>query len=315
MDEKNTGRHLRLVLGEETAGRRLDQAAAARIAELSRSQIQRLLKQGLLRLNGAAVRASHRVECGDVLELTIPPPQPTELLAEDIPLDIVYEDADIVVVNKPAGMVVHPAPGHPRGTLVNALLGRYPNLAVGGGRRPGIVHRLDRDTSGLLVVARHDAALRDLVAQMKARSVLKLYTVLVKGHLPERSGSIEGPIGRHPRQRKHMAVRPGGRPARTHYRVLQELGPYSLLEARLETGRTHQIRVHLSHHGQPILGDPTYGRQAGAEGLTRQFLHACRLGLALPSSGEYREFEAPLPPDLAEILGRLRRRYGASTSG
>jgi 23S rRNA pseudouridine1911/1915/1917 synthase len=303
-------RRMSFHLGKDESGRRLDQVAAERVVELSRSQVQRLIKEGCITLNGQSARPSQVVRAGDRLDVVIPPPQPTGLVAEEIPLQIVYQDGDVLVVDKPAGMVVHPAPGHPHGTLVNALLGRYPDLAVGGGQRPGIVHRLDKDTSGLLVVARHDAAHRNLVAQMKQHTVLKAYLVLVKGNLPERQGTIEGPIGRHPRYRKRMAVVSGGRPARTHYRVLENLGPYSLVEARLETGRTHQIRVHLAHNGQPVLGDPTYGGQAGAEGLSRQFLHAYRLGFRLPSSGEFREFQSPLPEDLDWVLSRLRKQYG-----
>ncbi len=293
-------------LGEEAAGRRLDRVAADQVPDLSRSQVQRLIAAGLITLNGRPARPAQAVHPGDRLEVVIPPPEPTGLLPEDLPLDIVYEDAAVIVLNKPAGLVVHPAPGHPRGTLVNALLARYPDLSVGGGLRPGIVHRLDRDTSGLLVVARNDAAHRHLVAQMKRRTVLKLYLVLVRGHLAT-EGVVEAPIGRHPRDRKRMAVVPAGRPARTHYRTLEELGPYTLVEARLETGRTHQIRVHMAHSGHPVLGDPVYGRQAGALGLKRQFLHAWRLGFCLPGSGEYREFQAPLPEDLAVVLNRLRR--------
>ena len=302
-------RKLTFFLGQEEAGRRLDQVTAALLPDLSRSRVQQLIRSGLATLNGESVRCSQPVRPGDRLDLVIPPPEPTEPIPQDIPLQIVYEDEDIVVVDKPAGLVVHPAPGHPHGTLVNALLARYPDLSAGGALRPGIVHRLDKNTSGLLVVARRDAAHRALVGQMRRRSMLKAYLVLVDGHMPEREGVIEGPIGRHPRQRKRMAVVSTGRPARTHYRVLEELGPYSLVEARLETGRTHQIRVHFAHSGHPVLGDPTYGRRAGVLGLTRQFLHACRLGFALPSSGEWREFEAPLPEDLAEALEKLRKRF------
>lgn len=303
-------RRLTLFVSEEDDGRRVDKVAAENLPKLSRTQVKRLIKAGRVTLNGEEIRPSQGVSPGDRLDVVIPPPEPTGLIPEPIPLDVVYEDADVVVVNKPAGMVVHPAPGHPRGTLVNALLARYPDIAVGGGRRPGIVHRLDKDTSGLLVVARHDVAHRYLVKQMKERTVLKLYLVLVKGHMPDWEGQIEGPIGRHPRDRKRMAVVSGGRPARTWYRALEELGPYSLVEARLETGRTHQIRVHMAHNGQPVLGDPTYGRQAGALGLPRQFLHAYRLGFRLPSSEEFRQFEAPLPEELATVLARLRRQYG-----
>lgn len=296
-------------LSSEEAGQRVDRVAAARMPDLSRSRIQHLIEDGLVTLNGQPVRASASVRAGDRLEVVVPPPESTDLIPQEIPLPIVYEDADVVVVEKPVGLVVHPAPGHAQGTMVNALLARYPDLAIGGSLRPGIVHRLDRFTSGLIVVARHDAAFQNLAAQTKARTMLKAYLVLVDGHMPEREGRIEAPIGRHPRERKRMAVVNKGRPARTRYRVLEELGPYTLVEAQLETGRTHQIRVHLAYSGHPVLGDPQYGRQAGALGLTRQFLHAYQLGFRLPSSDEFRVFESPLPEDLATVLEKLRHRF------
>ncbi len=304
-----TARRLSFLLDEAAAGRRVDRVAAGLLADLSRSRVQQLIAAGMVTLNGRPVRPSQAVRPGDFLEVTVPPPASSELQPEDIPLQVIYEDADVVVIDKPAGLVVHPAAGHPSGTLVNALLARYPDLAVGGTLRPGIVHRLDRFTSGLIVVARHDAAHQSLVAQQKQRTMRKSYLALVDGHMPAREGTIEAPIGRHPRQRKQMAVVASGRPARTLYRVVEELGPYTLVEARLETGRTHQIRVHFSHSGHPVLGDPTYGRRPGALGLTRQFLHAYRLGFQLPTSGEFREFESPLPADLAAVLLKLRQRY------
>lgn len=303
-------RRLTFFVSEGEAGHRVDRVAAAHIPDLSRSRIQQLIEAGLVTLNGQPVRPGRSVRPGDRLDVRIPPPEPTDLVPEPIPLRVVYEDADVIVIDKPAGLVVHPAPGHPRGTLVNALLARYPELSVGGSLRPGIVHRLDRDTSGLMVIGRHDTAHRFLQEQMKQGEVHKAYLVLVDGHLPERTGTIDAPIGRHPRRRKEMAVVPNGRPARTLYRVLEELGPYSLVEATLATGRTHQIRVHFAHIGHPVLGDPTYGRRAGALGLPRQFLHAFRLGFRLPSDGAYREFESPLPEELAVVLNRLRQRYG-----
>lgn len=298
-----------LVVEGSEAGQRVDRLAAARLPDLSRSRIQHLMEDGLVTLNGRPVRASTLVRAGDRLDVVIPAPQPTTLVPREIPLPVVYEDGDVVVVDKPAGLVVHPAPGHAQDTMVNALLARYPDLAIGGSLRPGIVHRLDRFTSGLMVIARNDAAFRSLAAQMKERSVLKAYLVLVDGHMPAGEGVIEAPIGRHPRERKQMAVVSKGRPARTRYLVLEEFGPYTLVEAQLETGRTHQVRVHFAHSGHPVLGDPQYGRRAGALGLSRQFLHAYRLGFRLPSSGEYREFESALPEDLAEVLEKLRRRF------
>lgn len=305
-------RRLTFFVSEGEAGQRVDRVAAARIPDLSRSRVQQLIEAGLVTLNGQPVRPGRAVRPGDRLEVRIPPPEPTDLLPEPIPLRVVYEDADVVVIDKPAGLVVHPAPGHPHGTLVNALLARYPELSIGGSLRPGIVHRLDRDTSGLMVIGRHDVAYRFLQEQMKRGEVHKAYLVLVDGHLPERAGAIDAPIGRHPRRRKEMAVIPSGRPARTLYRVLEELGPCSLVEATLATGRTHQIRVHFAHIGHPVLGDPTYGRRAGALGLPRQFLHAFRLGFRLPSDGAYREFTSPLPEELAVVLNRLRQRYGGT---
>jgi len=302
---------LTFFLSEGEAGRRVDRVATERLPDLSRSRVQRLLEAGLLTLNGQPVRPSQPVRPGDRLDVTIPPPEATDLVPEEIPLQIVYEDVDVIVLDKPAGLVVHPAPGHPHGTLVNALLARYPDLSVGGNLRPGIVHRLDKDTSGLLVIGRHDAAHHLLVGEMKRGAMFKAYLVLVDGHMPEGEGSIDAPIGRHPRQRKRMAVVPTGRLARTAYHVLEELGPYSLVEAILETGRTHQIRVHFAHSGHPVLGDPLYGRRAGVLGLTRQFLHAYRLGFHLPGSGEYREFRSALPEELAAVLAKLRQRYGA----
>ncbi|ABY34134.1 MAG TPA: RluA family pseudouridine synthase [Chloroflexus aurantiacus] len=286
---------------------RIDRFLAGAMPDLSRAQVQRLIEQGFVLYDGRSPRASQPVRPGAVIQLTIPPPIPTELVAEPIPLDVVYEDADIAVINKPAGMVVHPAPGHPRGTLVNALLARYPDLAIGGELRPGIVHRLDRDTSGLLVIARHDQAMRSLVDQQQARRMRKIYQALVIGRPPE-TGTIDAPIGRDPRDRLRMAVVPDGRPARTHYRLLDTFGDYSLLEVQLETGRTHQIRVHLRHLGYPIVGDPVYGPRRSHLHLSRQFLHAAYLGLVHPRSGRWQEFTAPLPADLQIVLRQLQDR-------
>jgi 23S rRNA pseudouridine1911/1915/1917 synthase len=299
---------LALTVAAEDEGQRLDRYVAARVANLSRSYAQQLIDDNHIRVNGRDARASATLRAGDVVTVWRPLPQPTDLVAEDIPICVVYEDADAVVVDKPAGMVVHPAPGHPRGTLVNALLARYPDIAIGGDLRPGIVHRLDRETSGLLVVARNERALRDLQAQQQARSMRKIYLAVAEGRFREPEGLIDAPIARHPTDRTRMAVAAGGRSARTHWRVLEELGGYTLLEVRLETGRTHQIRVHFAHKSRPLLGDPLYGpkRPRASFGLARQFLHAHRLGFRLPTGGEWAEFESPLPPDLAEALERLR---------
>lgn len=297
-----------LYTSPDDAGDRLDRFVSRTVIDLSRSYVQQLIAEGRVTVDGRMARSSLTLRGGERVLVTVPPPQPTTLEPEAIPLQIVYEDADIVIVDKPAGMVVHPAPGHVGGTLANALLARYPDMQVNGGIRPGIVHRLDQDTSGLLVVARNDRAMQALTAQQRARTMLKLYLTVVEGRFKEPEGTIDAPIGRHPADRLRMTVTPGGRPARTHYRVLEQLGNYSLLEVRLETGRTHQIRVHMLHRNRPVLGDQTYGgRKARPSfGLTRQFLHAHRLGFHHPSDGAWREFVSPLPPDLAATLAKLR---------
>jgi 23S rRNA pseudouridine1911/1915/1917 synthase len=294
----------------ESAGERLDRFVSRSVAELSRSFAQQLISEGRVTVDGRMARPSLSLRGGERVIVTVPPPQPTALLPEAIPLQIIYEDDDVVVVDKPAGMVVHPAPGHVGGTLANALLARYPDMQVNGGVRPGIVHRIDQDTSGLLVVARHDRAMQSLTEQQRARAMLKVYLAVVEGRFKEPSGVIDAPIGRHPADRLRMTVTAGatGREARTHYTVREELGEYTLLEVRLETGRTHQIRVHMLHRSRPILGDPMYGgrRPRATFGLTRQFLHAHRLGFHHPADGGWREFESPLPADLATALAKLR---------
>jgi 23S rRNA pseudouridine1911/1915/1917 synthase len=297
-----------VVVDAAAAGRRLDRYLADTVAHRSRSYIRQLIDAGHVQVNQQPVRASYPVQAGDRIRLECPPPRPTTLEAQDLPLDVVYADPDVLVVNKPAGMVVHPAPGHRDGTLVNALLAHYPEIRISGDLRPGIVHRLDQGTSGLLVVARNDRAWQMLSAQQKRRDMLKAYLAVVEGRFKEPEGLIDAPIGRHPGDRKRQAVLAGGRDARTHYRVLEELGDYSLIEARLETGRTHQIRVHLAYKQRPVLGDPTYGprRSRAGFGLQRQFLHAYRLGFRLPGSAEWREFTCDLPADLEHALKRLR---------
>lgn len=298
-----------LTVTSADAGERLDRYVARSLPDLSRSFAQQLIAAGQIVVNGTAARASAELHSGDQVAVTIPPPQPIELQPEDIPLQVVYEDDDVVVIDKPAGMVVHPAPGHWGGTLVNALLARYPTMQVGNDLRPGIVHRLDAGTSGLLVVARNDRAMHYLSDQQRARQMRKIYLAVVEGHFKESSGTIDAPIGRHPTDRLRMAVVASGRAARTHYRVIEELGSYSLLELQLETGRTHQIRVHMAHRGRPILGDPLYSGRRGRPtfGLEHQFLHAWRLGFHRPDDGQWVEFEAPLPADLQNVLDRLRR--------
>jgi 23S rRNA pseudouridine1911/1915/1917 synthase len=254
-----------------------------------------------------AAKASQKIRAGDVVLVNVPPPEPSPLLVpENIPLDIVHEDADIVVVNKPAGVTVYPAPGHPHQTLMNAILAHCPDVSrIDGSVRPGIVHRLDKDTSGVMVVAKNKAAQLNLSAQLKNRRVLKQYLVLVRGNPVPEQGTVEAPIGRHPRDRKRMAVVSGGRQARTLYRVVRRVGRYALVEATLETGRTHQIRVHFSHVGWPVAGDGVYGVKVGW--LGRQFVHASRLGLRLPSNNEWAVFSAELPKDLGEALEEAGR--------
>jgi 23S rRNA pseudouridine1911/1915/1917 synthase len=310
MSDELEAEPLTLTVAPEDAGQRLDRFVAEKVADLSRSYAQQLIEDNHIRVNHRDARASAQLRPGDVVTVWRPLPQPTDLVAEEIPLSVVYEDADVVVVDKPAGMVVHPAPGHPRGTLVNALLARYPDIAIGGDLRPGIVHRLDRETSGLLVVARNQRALHHLQAQQQAREMRKLYLAVAEGRFKEPEGVIDAPIGRHPSDRTRMAVVASGRHARTHWRVLEELGDYTLVEARLETGRTHQIRVHFAYKSRPLLGDPLYGpkKPRAGFGLQRQFLHAQRLGFRLPASDEWVEFESPLPPDLAAALEKLRAR-------
>lgn len=311
---------IELYVPSAALGERLDRFMAGALADLSRSFAQQLIAEGHITVDGRLVRASFSLRGGEHIQVKLPPPQPSQLTPEAIPLQIVYEDDDVVVVDKAAGMVVHPAPGHSGGTLVNALLARYPDMQTNGSLRPGIVHRLDQDTSGLLVVARHDQAMQALTAQQRAHTMLKLYWAVVEGPFREPRGLIDAPIGRHATERVRMVVSssPKARPARTHYQVLQELGAYTLLEVRLETGRTHQIRVHMLHHNRPILGDPMYGggrRQRSTFGLTRQFLHAQRLGFQHPRDGNWREFRAPLPDDLQRVLERLRAGAGTCYNG
>ena len=261
-----------------------------------------MIDAGLVTVEGRVPKASEKVREGLEVTVTVPPPEETGLQPEPIPVTIIYQDPDIIVVDKPAGLTVHPAPGHPQGTLVNALLAACPDLqGISGTLRPGIVHRLDKDTSGLLVVAKNDRAMRSLQAQLKERQVHKTYLALVHGVPKPREGQIEAPIGRHPKNRKKMAVVEGGRESVTRYRVREELpGGYSLLEVEPVTGRTHQIRVHLAAIGHPIIGDAVYGRASKL--LGRQFLHAHRLGFRMPASGREIEFESPLPEDLRGAL-------------
>ena len=292
---------------EAGEGGRLDRFVAARLTELSRTAVQRLIEDGFITLNGSTCKASDKVGPGDVIVARLPPPAPTELIAEDIPLNIVYEDEDVVVIDKPAGLVVHPAAGHDRGTLVNALLGRIPDLeGIGGEVRPGIVHRLDKDTSGLIIAAKNDRALQYLQEQFKARTIKKMYLALVEGIVEPREGIIDAPIGRSKTDRKQMAVTREGRSARTRYRVTQiyRQPDLSLVEAYPETGRTHQIRVHFAWLKHPLVGDETYGRHKSIVPVERHFLHAASLTLTLPN-GEVRTFTSKLPDDLQLVIDQL----------
>ncbi len=305
------GRSLELVVIED--GLRVDRFVADEIRALSRTAVQRLIEEAEILVNEAPVQKSYSLQVGDVVSVHIPPPKPASLEPEPIPIDIIYEDEDILVVDKRAGMVVHPGAGHESGTLVNAILAHCPDVqGVGGERRPGIVHRLDKDTSGVMVVAKHDRAIRHLQRQFKHRTVRKLYVALVAGRIPQAEGLIEAPIARHPVRRKQMAVRTGGKPARTrwhfngYYRDAQG-GNYTLLDVRLLTGRTHQIRVHFSWFGYPLVGDRVYAPNLVAESAPRQFLHARELTIKHPCSGEAMVFEAQLPVDLRQVLGSLAR--------
>ncbi len=279
---------------------RLDKYLVKEYPELSRSRVQKLIGQGYILVNGCQVKASHKLSIGDSISVCLPAAEPISLVAEPIPLTVIYEDNDLLVIDKPAGLVVHPSPGHTSHTLINALLARCPDLAsFGNTMRPGIVHRLDRDTSGLMVIAKNSSAQKYLINQFKTRSVSKGYIVLVKGKLTPSKGIIDAPVDRDPSHRKRMAIVSGGRRAITRYKVMEYLDDYTLLEITTETGRTHQIRVHLSAIGFPVVGDPVYGVRSAY--VKRQFVHAHKLGFHLPSGG-YREFTCDLPCELKQSI-------------
>ena len=297
-----------LLTEPERAGERLD-VLAAEAANVTRSRAGALIREGMARVNGQMqTKAGFRLRAGDQVELTLPEAAPARVEAQDIPIEVLYQDGDLAVVYKPSGMVVHPAAGNPDGTLVNALLQRLDHLSgVGGEIRPGIVHRIDKDTSGLLLVAKNDFAHLALSEQIRAHSVQRAYMAIVQGGMREDSGTVEGPIGRHPTDRKKMAIVPGGREAVTHWRVLEPLKGATLLECRLTTGRTHQIRVHMASIGHPLLGDPLYGPKKPPYPVTGgQLLHAFRLGFVHPRSGEELLFEAPPEPRFLDWQRRLR---------
>ena len=299
------------ILHLNAPGERLDKVLTEHLPTLSRTQIQRLLKEEQILVNGRPAKANLRLDGGEEVIVTLPEPEETELLPEAIPLDIRYEDDDMIIINKPAGMVVHPAVGHGSGTLVNAILAHCPDLpGIGGEKRPGIVHRLDKDTSGLIVIAKNEQALRHLQAQFKERTVGKQYIALVDGQVQPSTALIDAPIGRDPRQRKKMAVIPFGgsartRPAQTQYDTITGYDDYSLLRCELFTGRTHQIRVHLAYLGFPIVGDKVYGRRKPSLPLDRHFLHAAILRLKRPSDNEELTIQAELPAELEAVLAKF----------
>jgi 23S rRNA pseudouridine1911/1915/1917 synthase len=294
-------------LRADRGGERLDLFVVRKLPELTRSRVRRLIDEGVVLVDGEQPsKAGVTLEAGQRVSITLPPPESDTLVPESTKLRIVYEDNDLLVVDKPAGMAVHPSPGHSEGTLVHALLAHSPELStVGGEGRPGIVHRLDKDTSGLIIVAKNDDAHLALAKQLKDRRVEKTYVALVEGRVEPSEGTIDAPIARHPAHRQRMAVVAGGRASRTRYRVLRVIGGYSLLELHPETGRTHQLRVHLASIGHPVAGDRVYGRSTRDEAFPRQLLHAQRLGFAHPRTGARIEVEAELPEDLKAAITRL----------
>ena len=292
-------------LSVENGELRVDQYLAQQDLGLTRSRLRQLIDGGDVLVNGAAVKPAHRVRPGDQVDVCVPPPRPSVAVAQDIPLTVVYQDADLVVIDKPAGLPSHPGPGHADHTLVNGLLALCPDIqGIGGEIRPGIVHRLDKDTSGLMMAAKNQQAHNHLSQQIKDREVEKGYLALAHGFLEAESGTIDAPIGRDPHRRTRMAVTAEGRESRTGYRLLERLGDYSLLELRLHTGRTHQARVHLAWLGHPLLGDSVYGRRSPL--LPRHFLHAHRLAFSHPVTGEPLELHSSLPPDLEAALEAAR---------
>ena len=293
---------------EDFAGERIDKALSLMESTWSRSQISGWLDEERILVNGAKVKAKYKVKVGDVIEVTVPEVEDLEILPENLNLEIVYEDADVLVVNKPKGMVVHPAPGHASGTLVNGLMYHCKDLSgINGVARPGIVHRIDKDTSGLLMVAKNDVAHEGLVNQLVDKSVTRKYTALVHGHIPHEKGTIDAPIGRDQKDRQKQAVVDKGKHAVTHFQVIENFGDYTLVECRLETGRTHQIRVHMNYIGYPLVGDPKYGPKKTID-FGGQVLHAGVLGFIHPVTKEYLEFEAPLPEDFQQLLTELRAK-------
>ncbi|WP_458862355.1 RluA family pseudouridine synthase [Acidaminobacterium chupaoyuni] len=300
----------KVIVKQEQEGSRLDMALTVLFPQLSRSMAQRLIEEGLVLRAGKAMKKKDKLCAGDELEVTIPEPKPIEAKAEEIPLDIVYEDDDVIVINKPKGMVVHPAAGNYEGTLVNALLAHCGSSlsGIGGELRPGIVHRIDKDTSGLLIVAKNDEAHRKLSAQLADHTLHREYECIVLGALRLEEGTVNAPIGRSTKDRKKMAINPQGKQAVTHYKVLGRYPGYTHLQCILETGRTHQIRVHMASLGHPLAGDPVYGSKNDRSGIQGQCLHARRLIFIHPRSGEKMVLECPLPEDFTAFLEKLKRK-------
>lgn len=318
------------LVSEEDEGKRLDAFLSSYVADVSRSAFQRMIDEGCVTVNGATPRSSHKLKTGEVVAYAIPEVKPAHMSAEDIPLNIVHEDEDLIVINKPKNMVVHPAPGAESGTIVNALLAHCKGLStIGGEERPGIVHRLDKDTSGLMVVAKNDVTHRDLQKQIQARTAVRKYLVLVWGDPRFQQAEVDAPIGRHPADRKKMAVIESAsfrsREATTDLRVMERFGPFALLEATLRTGRTHQVRVHAAYAGHPVVGDPVYSNDRRLNTGNREFiavvnglidalggqaLHAYYLSFTHPRTGERLEFTAPLPEEMEHLVGYIRAHSG-----
>ena len=299
-----------LQVNPEDTGTRLDAWLAGQLPDVTRSAAARLCEEGRVTAAGKPLAKNYRLGGGEAVSVTLPDPEPVDVAPQDIPLDVVYEDSDVIVVNKPVGMVVHPAPGHPDGTLVNALLYHCGNTLSGinGELRPGIVHRIDRDTSGLIIAAKNDKAHLALAEQLQDHSLARVYEAVAVGSFREDSGTVDAPIGRHPVDRKKMAIEPrNGRPAVTHWRVLARYPGHTHVECRLETGRTHQIRVHLASIGHPLLGDTVYGSKKPVPGLAGQCLHARKLIFRHPRTGERVELECPLPDWFQGVLDKLER--------
>ena len=301
---------IEFLVAPEESGVRIDRYLSEKVEEMSRSYLQKLLKDDRIHVNNGQIKSNYKVQSGDHIVVDIPEPEVLDILPEDIPLDILYEDEDVLVVNKPKGMVVHPSAGHISGTLVNAVLYHCEGKLSGinGVMRPGIVHRIDKDTTGALLVCKNDSAHKDLAEQLKEHSIRRRYRAVVAGNIKEDEGTVEGPIGRHPTDRKKMAINhKNGKEAITHYRVLERFGNYTYIECRLETGRTHQIRVHMTSIGHPLLGDEVYGSGKNPFHLQGQTLHAMILGFVHPRTGEYMEFTAPLPDYFVKLLEKLRK--------